>query len=887
MGSCTSKPATRRITIVKQGRSIHTGDYISKTSGLRKSIKQKSVVIDSRIEQNNYFEVPNAVIQDIQKTDQDIRLIVNSLKKHFIFSSLKPEYKSIMVHHMKNYSLQSSEIVFEQNKPGNNFYVINSGKLEVIINQKQVGQLKAGDSFGEMALIHDTPRTATVKTLEKSILWGLDRKTFRKTLELLESANYQENRQFIDTISIFETLTLSQKEALVHAFSTQYFNPSTKIIKEGDPGELLYIIKEGNVLCTRNNQEIRRMTKGSYFGEQALIYHEMRTATVTAIDNVKCIVISGLKLEKVLGSQLRSIIYQNSIRISLEKDPFMKRLSKEQIDCLINNVKFKTFQSGSIVIPAGTSKSDQMWIILKGELINENQETIGKVFDIILSESMTKELEGSFEYNVISKEETDIAFISKQDFNKYLGEDYSSITMKNDALKVLKTVQIFRGLDNETLDSIMEVMKIEEFNDQDLIVEQNDTSDGFFIVKSGMVDVYKDGVKLRTIDKHDYFGERSLIFNITRSASAKANGQVVCWKLCKSDFMMLLEDNAKRQLMYGIDLQDDSVSLNDLVIVKQLDTGVFANVFLVFHKTKKSFYVLKSISREKIEAYEIQESLVLQRSILMQLNHIYIMKLIRTFKDPERLYFLLEFINGMDLYEVTRKLNLISDNDSKFYVGCIIEILDHLHERNIIYRDLKPENIIIDDDGYPKLIDFGNAKFVKGRTYTIVGTPHYMAPEVISGNGYGLSADFWSLGIMLYEFLFGSVPFGNNSEEPYDIYQKIQERKLEFPTWYNQKNFSKDIVCQLLKKNPAKRLGGGIDNLKSHSWFTGFDWEKLLSKQLKSPYVPSVKSFNDIENIIRSAKNVSETISQVESLQDVPPAKTDPSKVPENWDKEF
>jgi len=103
----------------------------------------------------------------------------------------------------------------------------------------------------------------------------------------------------------------------------------------------------------------------------------------------------------------------------------------------------------------------------------------------------------------------------------------------------------------------------------------------------------------------------------------------------------------------------------------------------------------------------------------------------------------------------------------------MVEIFAHLHERNIVYRDLKPENVMVDEMGYPKLIDFGTAKTVTTRTYTIVGTPHYMAPELIIGKGYGLNVDFWSLGIMLYEFICGGVPFGEEEEDPYTIYEII------------------------------------------------------------------------------------------------------------------
>jgi cGMP-dependent protein kinase len=136
-------------------------------------------------------------------------------------------------------------------------------------------------------------------------------------------------------------------------------------------------------------------------------------------------------------------------------------------------------------------------------------------------------------------------------------------------------------------------------------------------------------------------------------------------------------------------------------------------------------------------------------------------------KDEERIYFLTEHVQGCDLFDAIRAMGLLSDADCKFHVACLILILEHLHERDIVYRDLKPENIMIDDQGYPKLIDFGTAKVIDRRTYTIVGTPHYMAPEIIIGKGYDTKVDYWAVGVILYEFMCGGVPFGEEEEDPY------------------------------------------------------------------------------------------------------------------------
>mmetsp|Transcript_2557 Transcript_2557/g.2348 ORF Transcript_2557/g.2348 Transcript_2557/m.2348 type:complete len:192 (-) Transcript_2557:425-1000(-) len=188
-------------------------------------------------------------------------------------------------------------------------------------------------------------------------------------------------------------------------------------------------------------------------------------------------------------------------------------------------------------------------------------------------------------------------------------------------------------------------------------------------------------------------------------------------------------------------LQDNTISLADLAPVKLLGKGTFGNVFLTVHKKSQIPYALKTVSRAKIRAYEIYSNLVLERNILLQIDHPLIMKLVKTFKDRDRVYYLTEFVRGNDLFDVINELRIMNDKNARFYAGCLLIILEHLHERNIIYRDLKPENIMIDEDGYPKLIDFGTAKIVDGRTYSIIGTPHYMSPEVIKGGGYGLSAD--------------------------------------------------------------------------------------------------------------------------------------------------
>jgi cGMP-dependent protein kinase len=126
-------------------------------------------------------------------------------------------------------------------------------------------------------------------------------------------------------------------------------------------------------------------------------------------------------------------------------------------------------------------------------------------------------------------------------------------------------------------------------------------------------------------------------------------------------------------------------------------------------------------------------------------------------------------------------MGLLNDNDARFFMACAVSALEHLYERQIVHRDLKPENFMVDENGYLKLIDFGTAKICEKRTYTILGTPHYMAPEVLLGKGYNFTADLWSLGIIMYELLAGGVPFAEDLDDPYEVYQSILTGKLVFP----------------------------------------------------------------------------------------------------------
>lgn len=230
------------------------------------------------------------------------------------------------------------------------------------------------------------------------------------------------------------------------------------------------------------------------------------------------------------------------------------------------------------------------------------------------------------------------------------------------------------------------------------------------------------------------------------------------------------------------------------------------------------------------------------------------------------------------MWDALREINLVSNFQARFYVGCMTLALEHLAEKNILHRDLKPENVMVDSDGYARLIDFGTAKIIKGRTFTILGTPHYMAPEVITGNGYSNACDLWSVGIMLYEFVAGGVPFGEECPDPYGVYHAVTCDPLNFPRQMDKKHPSIPVIRQLLDRQAPKR--GTAESLKKHEWFKGLNWEDLNFHSIRPDYIPQIDR-------VDTSRPMSGTVQQIclndELIEPIRGKITSPA----NWDADF
>ena len=258
-------------------------------------------------------------------------------------------------------------------------------------------------------------------------------------------------------------------------------------------------------------------------------------------------------------------------------------------------------------------------------------------------------------------------------------------------------------------------------------------------------------------------------------------------------------------------------------------------------------FALKCLQKGQLVYYKQVDHVVNEKRVLAMCFHPFILKLEATFASKNQIYMLLEVALGGELFTHLRNEIKFEPSTAVLYAAMVTSAFAYLHARKIAHRDLKPENLLFDKDGYLKLVDFGFAKVIKDRTWTLCGTPEYLAPEIISNRGHNIGADWWTLGILTYEMLVGQPPFVGQSQ--LETYHKITRGKYKMPTTFTPQ--IKDFISRLLMHNPAVRLGcswTGSTEVTSHDFFAGLSFKDLEMRRLPMPHVPVIKDAFDASN---------------------------------------
>lgn len=290
-----------------------------------------------------------------------------------------------------------------------------------------------------------------------------------------------------------------------------------------------------------------------------------------------------------------------------------------------------------------------------------------------------------------------------------------------------------------------------------------------------------------------------------------------------------------------------SYRLSDFIIQRTLGTGSFGRVHLVRSKHNLRFYAIKVLNKEKIVRTKQVEHTNNEKMMLEAVQHPFIINLWGAFQDASNLFMVMDFVPGGELFTLLRRSNRFPDPVAKFYAAEVALALNHLHSLDIIYRDLKPENILLNHDGHIKIADFGFSKHCSSVTWTLCGTPDYLAPEIIGQQRYNKSVDWYALGVLIFEMLSGLPPYHQPDHNPVVLYEKIT-RGPAFIRWPSFHENATDIIRKLMEGEPSKRYGNlrhGAGDVFAHPWFREVDWDKLRNREITAPYLPKIAGDGD------------------------------------------
>lgn len=373
----------------------------------------------------------------------------------------------------------------------------------------------------------------------------------------------------------------------------------------------------------------------------------------------------------------------------------------------------------------------------------------------------------------------------------------------------------------------------------------------YFVLKNGEFAYYKDkkdkeptgtislstatAIQLGERKKHPHCFE-IVTANRVYAFSAENEEDRKAWVNALTKEKMAHQDTTKK------------LGVEDFDLLALIGKGSFGKVMQVRKKDTGKIYAMKVLDKKHILAHNEVEHTLAEKHILQEIHHPFLVNLNFSFQTEGNLYFILDYVNGGELFFHLQKDKKFSEERVVFYGAEILLALEHLHSNGIIYRDLKPENLLLTNEGHIVLTDFGLCKEgilkEEDRTATFCGTPEYLAPEVLKGKGYGKAVDWWSFGSLLYEMLTGLPPF--YSTDVQEMYRKIMTDKLKFPSTMSEN--AKSLLDGLLKRDLEQRLKDP-SKIKDHPFFASINWEDLYYKKVKAPFIPDVKGEGDVSQI--------------------------------------
>ena len=707
------------------------------------------------------------------KECKDSSLIDDCLISHCFLRALEKQARQEIIKEMSLFFAKSNVEIFKQGDPPGCFYILRQGTCDILVNNEKKDSLQKGAYFGDTALLYGTCREYTLRTSTDCYLWVMEKKNFRKVIEHILHITYEDNNSNINKLPIFGIASHDQKIKIANNIYRETHLENKTIYEKGNLSNCIYILKDGSITLQKDGKTMKNLSKGECFGTFEIICGSNRITDAIAKEKTHLLTIPVFWLKNLYGDNYRSVLAASIIKLAFMNCSDLKKLNFKFLDEIFNLITFKFFEKETEVLKAGEPKNSLIIVTIEGELLDNTGKVVCQRNNVLFGKDIYEENMEKSPSAIRCRANSFLAILKNSDLKQHFKCSLKMLGEKSSFIEQLKKVNLFKNFTNAKLEVLSKKIKVEKVPNGKNLITQGEEGTRFYIIKKGQVDIFVKDKYIRTMNENEYLGDRALFFKEPRSATAKAHGDMEAYYLEKDAFESVIEKNLKDYLRDRLYLQDNTVQLSDLIYYMKLGSGSYGNVSLVKSSKNKYFYAIKNISCKQILYTQLHQNLELERSILVKIDHPFIVKLVKTMKDKNYVYFLMDYIKGKELFDVIRDIGLLNKYQTQFYGASIMLAVQYLHERKFIYRDIKPENIMVLGNGYIKLIDFGTAKAINDRTKTIIGTPHYMAPEVILGEGYSFKVDFWSIGICMYEFMCGGVPFGENHEEAMDVYISI------------------------------------------------------------------------------------------------------------------
>jgi len=735
-----------------------------------------------------------------------------------------------------------------------------------------------------------------------------------------ENQEYQEKMTFLANVPLMKRLPKDQHPLVATVCEIKDFAPKENIIKQGDNGEDFFVIRSGeaNVIVNsgEGSKKVASLKAGDYFGENALLRDEPRSATITAETALQTFKITRKAFQELgLNDKLQfanrravgggggavqkakqpTAKSEEEVRLisealkSNENLATMTTLDDARVSAFIEVMWKEEIKAGHELITEGDLQADYFYVVQSGKFDICVQETEdapkatsaervltkgeSKVVNVVAAGGSFGELALLYfvprAATVKAEMDSVVWVIDRGNFKDILMK--VSDNKLKEYIKYLDAVPILDPLLDVEKHDLAKALVEMHFTKGELVVQQGEPGNTFYIMYEGQVDIVVDGKAVKQLEaiasagKAQYFGEKALLENDVRGATVMVVSKTAkCLVLDRDSFDMLLgplkdiiagdkEGRSRKQGAGGPaggGSAGGKIMRKDLKRLGLLGCGGFGTVELWEHQQTGETYALKGLSKGYVVKTGMQDSVMNEKNILIMTNSSFITKLWETYNGTQTLYFLLEPCLGGELYATYNRKGLHGmEKHCRYYAAGVVYAFEHLHERRIIYRDLKPENLLLTEQGHIKLTDMGLAKFVIGKTFTTCGTPDYFAPELIASTGHTNAVDWWTLGVLIFELMSGHPPF--ESAYPMQIYAKVTKGigKVTFPSQCNGN--CKNLIESLLSNEPSQRppmRPGGVKNVMTHKWFADFDWAAMKSLTLAAPYKPVVKSKRDLAN---------------------------------------